>query len=97
MHQNNDKNNLAIVEARLHTAKFMYENGYMKGAYNYYSLAVTRAFIIQGRTERLCMFKKYFDKKTRGVLLKGLQKKAKIKWYLMHFPYIYYLLKLVKK
>ena len=63
MHQNNDRINLDIVAARLHTAKFMYENGYMKGAYNYYSLAVTRAFIIQGRTERLCMFKKYFDKK----------------------------------
>ena len=97
MRQIDTKSCIARTEARLHMSDYLYKHKYFEGASFYFSSAVNSAFVLKKRSDRFCMFKKYFDKETRKLLLKGVGKKAKIKWYLMHIPYSNYLLKLLRR
>ena len=97
MYQKDLKSRLAFVEARLHMSIFLYKNGYKDKACYYFSAAVNIAVVIQKRSDRFYLFTKYFDKKTRKLLLKGAGMKAKIKWYLMYIPCSNNLLNLLRR
>lgn len=83
------------LDATLHTTHFLYAKGYRVN--EWYSVSIEIALTLKKRSDRLRLFRQYFNRIERKQLLKCVNARRKIKWFCLHVPYIYYFRQAGKK
>ena len=71
----------------LRTADYLFRNGYEKTARIWYAESIRTASFIQQATNGMPLFKQYFDRESRHKLLRGTDRKIKIRWILLNIPF----------
>lgn len=86
MRQKSEKAKFDHAQVTLHIAQYLYENGYIQRAKEWYATAVGRIIVIKSEEERLRLLEEYFADPTKRALLKDANLRTRIKWFELHVP-----------
>ena len=96
MHVYNERAQRDDLEANLHVAQFLLQNGYHQGAHIWYAKCVNFAWRYKNRKDGIKLFRIYFSKAERRTLMKGQKGKIWIKWVALHIPFLYGVIHMVR-
>lgn len=84
--QKSEKAKFDHAQVTLHIAQYLYENGYIQRAKEWYATAVGRIIVIKSEEDRNRLLEEHFADPAKRALLKDANLRTRIKWFELHVP-----------
>lgn len=96
MHIKSEKSKFDELYSTLHFVKFLYNRDYFESACKWYERAINKSILFTKKYDALRILKQSINLKIRRKLQKRINLKNKIKYVLLYFPFILYIIQLIK-
>lgn len=85
------------VDVLLYISNFLNKASFEQNAARYFSKAISKALLLENKSEGRNLFKHYFTRTERKQMLKRQNVKIRIRYILLYIPFVYSLFRILKK